>query len=317
MDKLYVLYSTDQNYCMHLGISLTSLLENNKKFNNIIIYIIEKDIDDKNKSILLDIVNKYNRKRKFISFNKVENRIKIALTNSKSKSIYARLFISNLIPESVEKILYLDCDTIVDKSLYELWNLDIEDCYVAGVQDIVPNKYKDMIGMSESDKYINSGVLLINLRLWRKITIEDKFLKFIELHNGEVPHHDQGIINGVCKGKISILNMKYNVNTNCYLFTNQEVKEIYQIENYYDSEIFEYGKDNPTIIHFTPGFVSRPWVEKCRHPKQKLYFKYRALTLWKSNNLEKDKRNLKIKIISKLYFILPKKIFINIYKKIV
>ena len=56
MDKLYVLYSTDQNYCMHLGISLTSLLENNKKFNNIIIYIIEKDIDDKNKSILLDIV---------------------------------------------------------------------------------------------------------------------------------------------------------------------------------------------------------------------------------------------------------------------
>ena len=208
MDKLYVLYSTDQNYCMHLGISLTSLLENNKKFNNIIIYIIEKDIDDKNKSILLDIVNKYNRKIKFISFNKVENRIKIDLTNSKSKSIYARLFISNLIPESVEKILYLDCDTIVDKSLYELWNLDIEDCYVAGVQDIVPNKYKDMIGMSESDKYINSGVLLINLRLWRKITIEDKFLKFIELHNGEVPHHDQGIINGVCKGKISILNMK-------------------------------------------------------------------------------------------------------------
>lgn len=316
MNKLAVVYSTDKNYCMHLGISIVSLLENNTEFDDIEIYVIEREIGSNNKKILFNIVNKYNRKILFIKFSDVESRIKLNLSSSKPRSIYARLFISNLIPERIEKVLYLDCDTIINKSLCKVWNTDIENYYVAGVQDIVSNKYKSIIGMKENDKYINSGVLLINLKKWRMMDIEERFLDFIELYKGEVPHHDQGVINGVCKGNIFILDPQYNVNTNCYLFNNDEIKDIYKIKNYYEKDKVEYGKNNPTILHFTPGFMNRPWVKGCKHPKRELYLKYKRETCWKNIGLEEDKRNWKIKLLSNLYYILPRKVFNTIYKLI-
>lgn len=81
---------------------------------------------------------------------------------------------------------------------------------VAGVQDNPALYALEAIGMDENDRYINSGVLLINLKQWRAERIEEKIIKMIQAHNGFVLHHDQGIINGVCKGKIKILPPKFN-----------------------------------------------------------------------------------------------------------
>ena len=236
-------------------------------------------------------------------------------------TIYFRIFIPVMFPE-YDKCIYIDSDTVIPGDISEFFNEELEDNYLGCIIDkstidneILASFFEQVVGIPR-DKYINSGVLLINLKKWRMMDIEERFLDFIELYKGEVPHHDQGVINGVCKGNIFILDPQYNVNTNCYLFNNDEIKDIYKIKNYYEKDKVEYGKNNPTILHFTPGFMNRPWVKGCKHPKRELYLKYKRETCWKNIGLEEDKRNWKIKLLSNLYYILPRKVFNTIYKLI-
>ena len=75
---------------------------------------------------------------------------------------------------NLDKIIYLDCDSIIADSLEDLDNIDISDYYIAGVQDTVTNFFKTSIGLNKDDRYINAGMLVINLKKWREDKIEEK-----------------------------------------------------------------------------------------------------------------------------------------------
>ena len=126
----------------------------------------------------------YDRKVEYIDFSKYKNQLKLNMEWDISLSSYARLFLSSMLPKNVEKVLYYDCDTIVVNKLDEIWNIDIDNYYVAGVQDTVSNEIKRAVGINEEFKYINAGMLLINLKRWRKDKIEEKFINFIDKYNG-------------------------------------------------------------------------------------------------------------------------------------
>lgn len=317
MNNLTVIFSSDDQYSKHLGISVTSLLENNNAFDSIDIYVIDRDIDRENKKRIINIVDKYKRTIKFISFKHIENKIKGNIDNSKSISIYARLYIQNILPKEVNKIIYFDSDSIINCDLTELWNIDVNDYYIAGVEDTIPSKYKELIGLYKNDIYINSGMLLINLEKWRKDNLEEKFTKFINFYNGFVPHHDQGVINGVCKGKILKIHPKYNCNSNFYSFSSEEIKYIFSITKYYSQTELDNAINNPVFLHYTPGFLNRPWIRGCIHPKKDLYIKYKELTPWRDELFQKDYSNWKIKSLCKAYRLIPRNIFIKIYKSII
>ena len=118
--------------------------------------------------------------------------------NSSFKGIkniaFARILIPELIKE--DKVLYLDCDIVVNANLDELFNIDLENKWVCGVRDYqVPAEF-------------NSGVLLINNKKWRESNIVSRLLekaKDTNLRNG-----DQTVINEVFKDKIEELDLSYN-----------------------------------------------------------------------------------------------------------
>ena len=85
--NLCVVYSSDNNYAQHVGVSMVSLFENNSEFNNIIVYLIENDISLENKNKLKLICQKYNRKIKFINFKEFSKKIKLNIGNSISISL--------------------------------------------------------------------------------------------------------------------------------------------------------------------------------------------------------------------------------------
>lgn len=87
-------------------------------------------------------------------------------------SAYARLFVQDNIKEN--KVIYLDCDTIVETELTELWDIELEDNWIAGVQDLLPSYLIKAIGMDSNERYINSGVLVINLKNGGKLTLRLK-----------------------------------------------------------------------------------------------------------------------------------------------
>ena len=271
--KINIAYSSDNNYVRMLGVSLLSLLENNKEINQLNIYIIDNGIDDNNIEYLKNLVAGYSRNIYFIKF---KNLCKDLKTDGKfSVSSFSRLFLSQL--EDIEKIIYLDCDTIIERSLINLWNIEIDEYYIAGVEDFVTKDYRDMIGFSKKYKYINAGVLLINLRKWREDSIENQFLKCISYFKGSVPHHDQGTLNAICKDKILILSPEYNVMSGFFDYTRNQILKLAELDNYYSEEQLEFAKKNPVIIHFTAGFKNRPWNTLCSHPLKDRFKNYNDL----------------------------------------
>ena len=79
---------------------------------------------------------------------------------------YSRLYLADLYPSSVKKVLYLDCDTIVLSSIEEIWNINLGDNIIAALNDAFSSLYRRNIGLRKTDIMFNSGVMLIDLDKW-------------------------------------------------------------------------------------------------------------------------------------------------------
>lgn len=312
--SLSVVYSSDNNYAQHVGVSMISLFQNNKSFDNISVYLIENNISPDNKKNLEFICKKYNRIINFIDINEFSDRLKLNMRNPISINAYARLFLSSVLEKSVDKVIYLDCDSIINDSLSELWNKDISNYYVAGVCDTVGTNTKLRINIDLNSAYINSGMLLINLEKWREENIEEKFVEFIDAYNGQVFHHDQGTINGVLNEKVLLLHPKYNSMTPFFTMSRDEIMQYYMLKDYYSEEELREAINNPVFIHFTPAFVNRPWIKGCKHPLSSLYKEYLDMTPWNGTDSYEDERSRGEKIVAFLYNNLPFRIANNICK---
>ncbi|MBY0097325.1 glycosyltransferase family 8 protein [Mesobacillus maritimus] len=289
--RLNIAYSTDENYVRHLGVSMISLFENNVEFSEIFVYIIENDISNKSKRTLEEISERYNRNLKFISFKGLAQNLTV--DDSFSKMSYGRLFLGQI--NDIDKIIYLDCDSIVAGSFYDLWMKDISDYYIAAVQDTVNSFYIKSIGLSNSNRYINAGFLLVNLKRWRMDNLEDSFINFINEYNGSVPHHDQGTLNAICKDRVLILEPKYNLQCPMFHFSAKQIKKLDNLRFYYTQEQLNDAISEPVFIHFTNGYFNRPWNRGCTHPMAHIYLGYLDKSPWKNSLLEgKLNRNAKI-----------------------
>lgn len=265
-----VIYSTDENYAKICMASLLSLLDNNKNTEQLKVYIIDNNLTQDTKKKMMKLIREYKREIIFISCQEICKDMK--KDNDFPLSAYSRLFVQNYINE--DKAIYIDCDTVILKSIQELWKINLNENLIAGVQDPLPDYLKEAIEMEKEDRYINSGILLINLKKWREVDFKNKVIKYIEEHNRNVVHHDQGIINGICKGKILYLNPKFNLMPEMILMNEKQIKKLYQMDKFYSKNELNEAKKNPYIVHFISKFYNRPWFKECTHPYKDYFLKY-------------------------------------------
>lgn len=290
---LNIAYSFDDGYAQHAAVSILSLLENNKDIEDIVIYIITNSLSEENISRIEHIAKQYKRSVHYIDLYKLTERLKIE-TNF-NRSAYGRIFLDSL--ADVDRIVYVDSDTVINGSLKELMTLDMSDTLVAGVQDTVNPYYVLNIGLNHSHQYINDGgVIVMNLELWREKNITEKCINFVYKFNGCPPHNDQGTINAVCSGYIKILPANYNVMPPIFCFTQKQILKLFKMNRYYTQAELDNAVEKPIVIHYTDEFFSRPWFSNSTHPLKKLYLKYLAMTPWKDYVLpfKSPTRNCKI-----------------------
>ena len=124
-------------------------------------------------------------------------------------------------------------------------------------------------------------------------------MNFFNQYSGKVPHHDQGVVNGIFENKY-ILEPKYNFMSQFYIYRASELAKIYNIKNYYSQDEIDDGKSNPVIVHFLNKFYGRPWGLECAHPCLRIYNEY-----LKKYGIDLEKKNLKkskkVKIRELLY----------------
>ncbi len=298
-NQLNIMYSSDGNYARHMGVSIFSLLENNKDFEKIRIYVIDNEISKADLSKLNESVSLFdNAEIEYISFEKQKNRLNLNMPWNISISSYARLFVGSMLPETVDKILYLDCDMIICGSLKELWSTDLGNSLLAAVQDSISTEVKNSVGVEGKSKYFNAGMILFNLEKWRKEDFEKKCLTFIESHDGNVMHHDQGVLNAVCKNQVLFLPLEYNLMTIHYMFGRSSIINYFKEEaDFYSNSDIAKAKEKPKILHYTPSFTSRPWVKGCKHPLKNLYWETLNKTPWKGAKPQKNTAKWYVRLI--------------------
>lgn len=292
-----IVYSSDENYAQHLCVSLVSLLENNKTVQTLNVFIISNGISEDSKLKIAGTAERFGRKIDWIDFGPFESKLNLNMEWPISISAYARLFLPKMLPETCERVIYIDCDTVICRSLSEMWETELGDCSVGGVLDTVLPRFKCAVGLDKRDNYINSGVLLIDLNKWRQRKSQDKFLQFIEDHHGRVTHHDQGTINGVLHDEILVLHPEFNAMTPIFTTKYNRLLRFYELEQYYSEEEVRCAIIEPVIIHYTPGLIGRVWEYECRHPKAERYRTYLELTPWKGKLVHAERQPVKQKLL--------------------
>lgn len=304
--KLNVLYSTDENYARHCGASIYSLFNTNLEIDEIQVFIVENQLSSNTKEIIINIAKKFSRQIKFINIKDLCR--KFEKNNNFPESAFCRLFAED-IDSNIDKILYLDCDTIVNSSLKELWNINIDNYYIAAVQDPIQSFNVELIGLQKEYRYVNSGVLLINLKNWRKYGLKEKFIRSMREYNGKVPHNDQGVINIVCQKNILYLSPKYNYMPEMINMTSRQLKRIYKMKEFYEESELNEARQNPCIIHYITKWYNRPWFKSCTHPLKDKYIENLTKTGFDSNLLE-GRLNKRILFQKKIFETMPFTLFI-------
>lgn len=313
---------TDTNYVMPCGVMLYSVCKNNKDVAITFHIIIDQSITEEQKESLKKVVVHFKHDNKSISFynidgEKYKNLPRLDNSNPKNhitKAAYYILFIQELLPTDIDKVLYLDCDIIVRHSLDGLWNTDLKNKSIAAIPDVAEgliDKY-NRLRYPQVNGYFNSGVVLISLKKWRKEEKTLKFTSFISKHPDWIKLHDQDVLNRAFYDDKLIIPIKYNFQEG-FLW-----KEIFYDYWKYEKEVLEARKD-PVIIHYTD---SKPWKEGCDHPWKDEFYNYQKETEWAketviSNNPKKGlNKIIKIKarkIFEKIGLMTPHPIYPSKY----
>ncbi len=319
-----ILYSVNSNYIPIFEISLYSLLENNKYIvDDINLYIIiENGISRINS--LSHIKEEFSKLKKIEyirsnEFSEYVDNISFNKYNWPALVCY-RLFIDQVLSNDINKIIYIDCDTLILKQIQSLWNIDIKNYCIGGVQECMDDSLKKDIGLNENDIYINSGLLLMNLKKMRENETAKKFKDFFSNTSNIVRYPDQDAINVVLHGKILILPLKYNIITITLFFKYNSLLFYRNSKIYYSKIEYDSAKKIPTIIHFTSGFTyARPWFKNSRHPYKSIFQNYSKKVLGYNLYMGYENRSVKQIIISFIYDILNEDLkifFIRMMRKI-
>ena len=259
-NHIHIAMSFNNNYIYPIMVSITSILMNSKNSTFIHLhFIIGNDIDINNISKIISIKKNYSNSD--FQFHNVGN-IFNEWIHRKKKITYAAFYRSILgeIIKNVNKIIYLDGDTLIYNDLTEMYKLNMKNIYFRGIREIVNDNYETEIDKS---KYICDGVMLMNLKLMRKDHVFNIFKKYyFEYYNQGIYYGDQHIINALFKNKIGFLPPKFGM----WFINEKDIRNYKELNPliYSEQEIRE-SIFKPVIRHIwgntTNGFLyEKPWL---------------------------------------------------------
>ena len=273
-----VVYAPGDNYAVYTGVSIYSLCAQNRSADNINIYIISNNISAENKEKLTAIAENFERNIFFTDVSEeLEEFGKQTDAGSYGINVFGRFFMGKLLSHSIDRLLYIDCDTVINGSLSELFEMDMKGKTVCAVPE--PTIYKSVlksIGFSEAEPYFNAGVLLIDFKKWVSEDVSGRLVDYYKENGKRLFCADQDAINYVLRGETGMLSPEFNFFTNYKYFSYEFLKK--ESPSYGDigKAAFERAKSSPRIIHYLG--TERPWLRGNLNPYRKIYRKWLELS---------------------------------------
>lgn len=280
-----VVLATDDNFVQHCGTTIKSITSNNY---NVRFFLLTEGLKPDNARLLKDVATENGCHLEFCvvpsDIVKYFPMSKMA-SNHISIATYYRLFVTTLLPNDVEKVIYLDCDMIIRDSLEGLWNTDISNAPLAAVYQ--NNGWADhcdswgRLKIPREKGYFNAGCLVMNIKYLRDMDFQQKAIEYINNHFERIISHDQDVLNAMFYDSVVMLDCKWNY---LPLFIEKSfLKEEFPAKCHYKEEAAS-PSFSPVIIHFVSK--PKPWNYGCENPYTFEYYKYLALTPWKGYKAE-------------------------------
>jgi lipopolysaccharide biosynthesis glycosyltransferase len=287
-DYIEIVIGPDENYAMPCGILIQSIVLTNP-LERIRFHIISEDLTDKSKSRFKQILKNTKNTIDFYTINPVLLDGLPQLNGS--SATYIILFLADILPCEIERVLYLDADMMVLNSLTELWAVDITDYPAAGARSIMNDDIRNYnrLDYAPSMGYYNIGTQLINLNYWRKNNISKESLSFIINNPDKLKYCEQDVLNTILMDKWKTISPRYNFFQNYYMPIEDLLikKELHaEIEN---------ARINPVIIHFISN--PKPWHKEYNiMPLTKIWIFFKNMTPWKPDKLKYYDHGIKLLI---------------------
>ena len=303
-----VVYACNDGYVRQTIVSMVSVIEYNPMAE---LYLISDGISEANRRLTAEKLEKFGKQVRILELEDVLPEIHFDEGDRHPKTVYAKLFLGDIIRE--KRILYLDSDVIVTGSLEPLFTRKMEGKTIGGVLMPYSSKLKKRVGCAPCKPYICDGVVLFDLETWRKNGRTEGCLDYIRRHQGKPPMLSEGTLNHICLDEIEVLEPKYNLMPSMLTYDLKQIRMLFRADCYYErQEELDEAKEKPVMIHFMNELYNRPWFEPCDHPMKEEYRK-RYKQLFENAVYENQNLSLNTRLTRILRDILPFPIFKKLY----
>jgi lipopolysaccharide biosynthesis glycosyltransferase len=282
---VHLVCAANAAFNMPLCVMLTSVVIHFDPARELVIHILNTDLGPKEQEDLRLSLGQNRPGLENITLNwhliDPERVAHFSVLDHLSSDAYLRLFAPEVLSQSCDKFVYLDCDLVVLADLSVLYDSIRDENLLLAVHDkalpwvsspmAVPD-YRER-GMPAKARHFNSGVMAINLKRWREEAITRQVVEYTLQHFGQV-FVDQSGLNACLQGKWTDLDARWNQSWDILhpeLWT----------EAGYSRKEWALTRDHPYIIHYAGA--KKPWNGRRLTPRYAVFFKYLDRTVYRGS----------------------------------
>ena len=183
---------------------------------------------------------------------------------------------------------------MINGSLQDLWNTPMEGYAMAAVTDRNLDMQRQRLNLEPDSPYFNAGVMLIDLKQWRKESILDRALNIANANANILNNHDQDLLNILFEKRVLLVHQRWNAMSHLWGLDPAWLKD----QGGLNQEEQE-AHDAPVVIHFAGGGFAKPWNYRCPHPWKERYRQLAIHTPWADVPLEDTPQPSRSNLVSR------------------
>lgn len=281
MYRMNVATTLDDKYTKYTYVMLYSLFVNNEGAE-IYVYLLQNSLTEESVSRLKDLCEQYHNHLVLLEVPEGEMDSRFLQTDSWPMEACYRLKLFDLLPNDVDRLLYLDADIIVNQNLDELYRIDLGDKKLAACRDVKMrdasllervNALRDskICDLIEKDEYFNSGVLLLDVKRLRMDYSYHRYLEEASKIDFKIYAPDQ-----------DLLNLLHHQDV---LWVDENKYDFYPAVQIEEGQGYNYARKNVSILHYTGR---KPWAggDHLHFNTERIWWEYALQTTYKEDFLE-------------------------------
>lgn len=251
---IHIALCCDENYAAYATVVMLSALKHTKTPQRFLFHLISNEISaPTTERMQREIAEQGSKLRIYDATNTTFDGLPV---HRFGQAVYQRILLGEYLSAEVTRIIYLDSDLIIREDLTSLWETDLEGKPVAAVEDLSRSACETI--NVQRKEYFNSGVLLLDLTLWREQGIHWQVAQYAADNAHRLHYVDQCSLNAILHSRWVRLSPRWNAQANIYKI----LKKYSEGSGYTPCEL-EIAIAWPAIIHFTGK--KKPWLQYCFH----------------------------------------------------